>query len=587
MRKLSTQNVTVAPRAGMRGKQKTKAQLVKEIEALHRINQAISGTLDSHETLQRIVNETVDLLAAQSGSVILFHLAEGEAEVSTSYGHDRTLQTLRYPLAGSLVGWVVEHEQPLQVFQLTPQEWPTSWKLGEQLGAAPDDVSVLLAPLWVEKTLVGSLEVVWKPQHRTTEQEVRLLEAIAVQAAMAITHTRLYQENEQALRRVQANEERFRAAAEGGLDALFLLESVRDETGKIADFRFVDLNSRGKQMLAPSGEKIIGQHLCERWPVTRTEGLFDKYVQVVETGAVLEEEISFFEPGIAARWLQLQVVPLADGVAVTSRDITERKQAEEERQLLQRQLLQAQKMEAIGTLAGGIAHDFNNILSMILGFTELVTDEVSKESRACKNLDEVIKAGRRAKDLVQQLLTFSRSGAQERHVVDVAHVVEETLSFLRASLLPTTTLTVDVDSIACLAFADPTQIQQVVMNLCINAARAMEQQRGRLEISLQRVQIPQRLVGAMFTLDPGAYLKLMVCDSGCGMPPEVVSRIFEPFFTTKPMGEGGGLGLAVVHGIVTDHNGAIGVESQPGEGSTFSVYLPAYEGEQEQYAVRQ
>ena len=243
-------------------------------------------------------------------------------------------------------------------------------------------------------------------------------------------------------------------------------------------------------------------------------------------------------------------------------------------------------MEAVGTLAGGVAHDFNNILSMILGFTELVTDEVSKESRARKNLDDVIKAGRRAKDLVQQLLTFSRSGDQERHVVDVAHVIEETLYFLRASLLPTTTLTIDVDSTACLAFADPTQIQQVVMNLCINAARAMEQQRGRLEISLQRVQVPRRLVGAMFTLEPGAYLNLMACDSGCGMGPEVVSRIFEPFFTTKPAGEGSGLGLAVVHGFVTDHNGAIAVESQPGQGSTFSVYLPAYEGEQEQYAVR-
>ena len=213
------------------------------------------------------------------------------------------LQTLHYPLAGSRVGSVVEREQSLRVFQLTPDEWPTSWKVGEQLGAAPDDVSILPAPLWVENTFVGGLEVVWKPQHRTTDQEVRRLEAIAVQAAMAITHARLYQEKEQALQEVQTSEERFRAAAEGGLDALFLLQSVRDETGKIVDVCFVDLNSLAERMLALSREESIGQHLCERWPVNRTTGLFDKYVQGVETGGVLEEVISFFEPEIVARWL--------------------------------------------------------------------------------------------------------------------------------------------------------------------------------------------------------------------------------------------------------------------------------------------
>ena len=186
------------------------------------------------------------------------------------------LQTLHYPLAGSRVGSVVEREQSLRVFQLTPDEWPTSWKVGEQLGAAPDDVSILPAPLWVENTFVGGLEVVWKPQHRTTDQEVRLLEAIAVQAAMAITHARLYQQKEQALQEVQTSEERFRAAAEGSLDALFLLQSVRDETGKIVDFCFVDLNSLAERMLALSREESIGQHLCERWPVNRTTGLFDK-----------------------------------------------------------------------------------------------------------------------------------------------------------------------------------------------------------------------------------------------------------------------------------------------------------------------
>jgi GAF domain-containing protein len=251
----------------MRGKPKTKAQLVKETEALHRINQAISGALDPHETLQWIVNETVDLLAAQSGSVIFVHLAEGEAEVSTSYGHDCALQTLRYPLAGSLVGWVVEHGQPLHVFQLTPDEWPTSWKLGQQLGAAPDDVSVLLVPLWVQNTLVGSLEVVWKPQHRTTEQEVRLLESIAVQVAITITHARLYQEKERALQEVQTSEERFRAAAEGSLDTFFLLESVRNEAGKIEDSRFVEINSRGDQILPLPRDAVLGRCLCALFPI--------------------------------------------------------------------------------------------------------------------------------------------------------------------------------------------------------------------------------------------------------------------------------------------------------------------------------
>ncbi|MBW2169460.1 MAG: response regulator, partial [Deltaproteobacteria bacterium] len=244
---------------------------------------------------------------------------------------------------------------------------------------------------------------------------------------------------------------------------------------------------------------------------------------------------------------------------------------------LEAQLQQAQKMEAIGTLAGGIAHDFNNILAAIIGYTEIASLQVAEDDKAKESLKEVLKSGRRAADLVKQILAFSRKGEQERIPVQIGLIVKEALKLLRASLPTTIEIHQNIESDTGIVEADPTQIHQILMNLCTNAGHAMREEGGILEVTLTNVDIDARTIRQYPDMSPGPYLRLSVSDTGEGMTPEILGRIFDPYFTTKEVGEGTGLGLAVVHGIIKDHGGAITVYSEPGKGTTFHVYLPVIE----------
>src|SRR5215472_11015478 len=244
------------------------------------------------------------------------------------------------------------------------------------------------------------------------------------------------------------------------------------------------------------------------------------------------------------------------------------------RKRLEAQLRQAQKMEAIGTLAGGIAHDFNNILTAILGYTELALDDIGQESHAWRYLREVRKAGLRAKTLVQQILTFSRRTEQPRIPVQLPVLIEEALALLRASLPSTIEIQQAITKDVGPVLADPTQLHQVLLNLCANAAHAMRETGGRLEVRLEAVEADEQMTTQHPELQPGPYVCITVTDTGHGMTSEVMERIFEPFFTTKTPGEGTGIGLALVHGIVTNHGGAVLVTSVVGQGTTFMVYLP-------------
>ena len=247
-------------------------------------------------------------------------------------------------------------------------------------------------------------------------------------------------------------------------------------------------------------------------------------------------------------------------------DITDRK-------TLETQLQQAQKMEAIGTLAGGIAHDFNNILSGIMGYTDLSLMLLPADSDVKDKLAEVKKAANRARDLVNQILTFSRRGAQERTAVQVQPLVKEALKLLRSSLPANIDIQSEIDSRSNV-LADPSQIHQIVMNLCTNAFHAMEKEGGVLEVTLGDVAINETTPGLAADLAPGNYLRLTVRDTGCGIPTEVQRRIFDPYFTTKEKGKGTGLGLSVVHGIVSSYGGTVALDSQANKGTTFQVYLP-------------
>ncbi len=273
--------------------------------------------------------------------------------------------------------------------------------------------------------------------------------------------------------------------------------------------------------------------------------------------------------------LQDLAIDVAYGIRVLRERNSARKGVEEKTRLEQ-QVRQGQKMEAIGTLAGGIAHDFNNILAAILGFTDLAKYKLPKGSELQHDLDNVLQAGLRAKELVKQILTFSRQVEQERRPIEIYLVVKEALKLLRASIPANITFQSAIDEKSGAVLIDPTKIHQVVMNLCTNAYHAMRpDDSGTLGISLGTVEIGEE--GTPAPLHPGKYLELTISDTGCGMSPAIMERIFDPYFTTKSRGEGTGMGLAVVHGIVTQCGGDIRVKSTLGQGTTFRVYLPQAE----------
>jgi PAS domain S-box-containing protein len=262
-------------------------------------------------------------------------------------------------------------------------------------------------------------------------------------------------------------------------------------------------------------------------------------------------------------------------------DTTERKESEAERERLKIKLQQAQKMEAIGTLAGGIAHDFNNILGAIFGYAQLAQMNAGGNAQLGGYLDNIFKASERAKGLVEQILTFTRQGKSRKVPCDIAVVLKEVVKLIRASIPSTIDIVQQIPCGLGTVIADQTQIHQVLMNLCTNAAHAMEARGGRLSVTLERRQIVENTPAGGEDLAPGRYLQLSVKDTGIGMDKAVVDRIFEPYFTTKAVGEGTGMGLATVHGIVNDHGGRIFVESVGGQGSVFRILFPVLENKAE------
>jgi PAS domain S-box-containing protein len=252
---------------------------------------------------------------------------------------------------------------------------------------------------------------------------------------------------------------------------------------------------------------------------------------------------------------------------------------EEERKKTEEQLRQAHKMEAIGTLAGGIAHDFNNILAAIMGFTEMVIEDLPEGSQEEKNLRYVLKSAHRGKDLVKQILAFSRKSDYVRGSMSLAPLIKETIHLLRASIPTTIEIVFKATAIEDTVLASPTEMQQILMNLATNAALAMEDKGGTLEIILNDIDFQPDAPAIDLGIEPGEYLQLAVKDAGSGMTPEVMKRVFEPFFTTREVGKGTGMGLAMVYGIVTDLRGTITVESEPGVGSIFRLFLPKVKSE--------
>lgn len=337
------------------------------------------------------------------------------------------------------------------------------------------------------------------------------------------------------------------------------------------------VNDAYLKIVGKSRESLIGHHVES---ILGKDLALEKFVSHFETcltGKNVKHQSWVDMPGLGPRFMEITYYPIfkqdktVSGIMINERDITERKN-------LESRLHQSEKMEAIGTLAGGIAHDFNNIIGGIIGYAEMIEMfDINGNEKVRSRIQHVLKGAYRAKELIGQILTFSRHSDQKKKPVNLNLLIAETMKFLRASIPSTIEIVEKLDHPNCVVWADETSMHQVLMNLCTNASHAMPETGGTLSVSLRKESIDIETAQKISIDNPGEFVKISVKDTGDGIEPHILERIFDPFFTTKKTGDGTGMGLSVVHGIVQNLNGTIKVNSSPGSGSSFDIYIPLFD----------
>jgi PAS domain S-box-containing protein len=447
--------------------------------------------------------------------------------------------------------------------------------------AAPFGIASIAAfPIERAGRVWGALTIYSHEVNRFSGEDVKLLEKIAGDIEFALDNLDREFRRKQAEEALRENQSRLELALRSGHMGVWHWDLIKDK-------RFFD--DQVCRLLGIDQAKFTGtaDELFNAVHPDDREFLKAALTRTIEQDVPYETEYRAVWPDGSVHYIIARAKLFRDETGQPVRvnglswDITERKRAEEEKEKLETQLRQSQKVQAIGLLAGGIAHDFNNILQPIIGYTEMELLELSASSPLRQSLEHVLNASLRAKDLIRQILAISRSTVEQQRIpTDISSIIKEALKLLRSSLPTSIEMRQKIRKGG--ALADPTQIHQVLMNLCTNAGHAMAGN-GVLEVSLSPVDLSESDLAdqSIVDLKPGPYLRLTVSDTGCGMDAETMERIFDPYFTTKEVGKGSGLGLAVVSGIVKRHEGTITVRSEPGKGATFTIYIPRVDVESE------
>ncbi len=538
--------------------------------ALHETSLGLIKRLNIDDLLKTIVDRAGKLVGTADGYIYLHDPQTDELILKVGTGRFEKLLGFRMKLGEGLSGKVWQSGKPLQINEY--HHWS-----GRHHDTNFDDMGVALGiPLRSGDQTIGVIGLgSLNPQKQFGDNEIGVLTRFAELASIALDNAHLHAKLQQELQERSKAEKILKNSRQ---TFRMVLDSI-DATIYAADMETYEIIFMNKNMRDNFGNNLVGQlcyqvfrnenHPCEHCTNSK---LLDQ--QGNPTGAIVWEGKNplinkwYINYDRAIKWVDGRYVRLQ-----VATDITKIKALEKERLKSEAYLRQAQKMEAIGTLAGGIAHDFNNILSAIMGYTELSMMDLTKKSDAKYNLSEIYKASQRAKAVVKQILTFSRQSAQDRKPLKIDPIVKESIKMLTASLHATIQIQQYVDPAAGIIEADATEIHQIIMNLCTNAYHAMSKTGGRLEVKVENADINAESAGRL-EIAAGNYLTLSVGDTGHGMRPEVLERIFEPYFTTKEKDKGTGLGLAVVHGILKSYGGAVAVDSAPGKGTLFTVYIP-------------
>lgn len=526
------------------------------LDSLDRINRAMQGTNDLDQMMRDVLDEVISIFNCDRAFLIKFSGPDLESWIMpiARWRPEFSIPYSKKPipldsLGQKVVKTMFDSNEPVKAGPGTP--FPLTKYVAENFGFK----SFMGMALYPKTGSLWELGIHQCSHDRvfTTEEE-RLFKKIAIRLTDTLTSLLMYHT-------LSESEEKYRTMMESFVDPLYICSP---------DFTVEYMNTA---MIHRMGRDATGE-TC----YSALHGLDSKCDWCIYEKIVLGETIETnIKSPLDGRHYRVTNMPIQNQDGTISkmtifRDITDYLDAVSEKEKAKAQLIQSQKMESIGNLAGGIAHDFNNILFSIIGFTELALDDVEKDSMIEDYLQEVYTAGKRAKELVAQILTFARHSEEEMKPTQVNFIIKEVLQFLRSSIPAEIVIEKSIDSDS-LIMGSHTQLHQIMMNLCTNAAHAMKEEGGTLAVTLKDIIVDKRL-SKKLDIKPGNYIKLAVSDTGIGIPPDIIDSIFEPYFTTKAPGEGSGMGLAVVHGIIESYGGKITVDSMLGAGTTFTAYFP-------------